>query len=99
MFVVQNKNHFLTNTGNHNIDTRQRNNLYLPKANLTIYQKGDYYLGIKISINLHKEIKDVADNLEKFKIPLEQFLYTYSFNTLEEHFNQSRIMYCIIKTA
>ena len=39
MFVVQNKNFFLTNKENHNIDTRQRNNSYLPQANLTIYQK------------------------------------------------------------
>ena len=44
MFVVQNKNiFFLTNNENHNIDTRQRTNLYLPQANLTIYQKGAYY--------------------------------------------------------
>jgi hypothetical protein len=47
MFVVQNRI-FLTNNENHNVDTRQRNNLYLPQANLTIYQKGAYYLGIKI---------------------------------------------------
>jgi hypothetical protein len=32
MFVFQNKNFFLTNNENHNSDTRQRNNLYLPKA-------------------------------------------------------------------
>jgi len=25
------------------LDTRQRNNLYLPQANVTIYQKGAYY--------------------------------------------------------
>jgi len=47
MFVVQNKNLFSTNTENHNIDTRQRNNLYLPHANVTMYQKGVYYSGIK----------------------------------------------------
>ena len=35
MFVVQNKNIFLINNGNHNLDTRQRNNLYLPQANST----------------------------------------------------------------
>jgi len=40
MFVVQNKNLFPTNIQNQNIDTGQRNNLYLPQANLTIYQKG-----------------------------------------------------------
>ena len=29
MFVVQNKNFFLTNNEKHGLDTRQRNNLYL----------------------------------------------------------------------
>jgi len=48
MFVVQNKNLFSTNIEYHNIDIRQRNNVYLPQAKLTIYQNGAYYLGIKI---------------------------------------------------
>ena len=52
MFIVQNKNFFLTNNENHNLDTKQRNNLYLPQANLTMYQKGAYYSGIKIFNNL-----------------------------------------------
>ena len=49
MFVVQNKNLFSMNFENRNIDTRQKNNFYLPQANLTIYiyiyiyQKRDYY--------------------------------------------------------
>jgi hypothetical protein len=43
MFVIQNKNLFSVSTENHNIDTRQRNNLYLPQENLTSYQKGSYY--------------------------------------------------------
>jgi len=51
MSVVQNKNLVLTNNENHNLDTRQRNNIYLPQANLTIYQKGAYYLRIKICNN------------------------------------------------
>jgi hypothetical protein len=41
-FVVQNKNFFLTNNKNHDIDTRQRNYLYHHQANLTIYQKVAY---------------------------------------------------------
>jgi len=41
---------------NHNLDTRQRNNLYLPQANLTIYQKRAYYSGIKIFNNLPLQI-------------------------------------------
>jgi len=48
MSVVQNKNFFSTNNENRNLDSKQRNNLYLPQANLTIYQKEAYYSGIKI---------------------------------------------------
>ena len=71
MFVVQNKNLFLTNNENHNIGTGQRNNLYLPQAILTIYQKGAYYFGIKIFSNLPLEIKNFAGNQKnKNKIKL-----------------------------
>ena len=53
MFVVQNRTFFLTNTENYNLDTRQRNNLYLPQANLAVYQKGAYYSGITIFNHHH----------------------------------------------
>jgi hypothetical protein len=77
MFVVQNKNLFMANNENHNLETRQRNNLYLPRANLTIYQKGAYYSGIQICNNLPLEIKNIADNQNKFKIALKKFLHTH----------------------
>jgi len=78
MFVVQNKNLFLTNNENHNLDTRQRNNLFLPQANLTIYQKEAYYLGEKKKFNnLPSEIKNVAGNQKKKN-------FTHSFYTREE---------------
>jgi len=50
---------------NHNLDTRQRNNLYLPEGNLTIYQKAAYYSGIKIFNHIPLEIKTVAGNQKK----------------------------------
>ena len=65
MFVVQMKKYFLTDNESHNMDTRQRNDLHLPQANLTIYQRGAQYLGIKIFNNLPLEIKIVADNQKK----------------------------------
>jgi hypothetical protein len=77
MFVVQNTNVFLTNNENHNLDTRQRNNLHLPQANLTICQKGAYYSRIKTVNNLPIEIKNVAGNQKKFKIPMKKFLHTF----------------------
>ena len=42
MFVIQNKTFFQTNNETYNLDTRHRNNLYLPQASLTIYQNGAY---------------------------------------------------------
>jgi hypothetical protein len=56
---------FSTHIINHNTDTRQRNSLYLPQANLTVYQKAVYYSGIKILNNLPLEIKNVAGNQKK----------------------------------
>jgi len=85
IFVVQNINLFLINNKNYNIDTRQRNNLYLPQANVTIYQKGTCYLGIKICNNLSLEIKNVTGNQKKFKIAPKKLLHTYSFYTIEEY--------------
>jgi len=73
----------------YNTDTGQRSDAYLPQANLTIYQKGAYCSGIKIFYHLPRKIQNVNDNLKKFKTALKQFLYTYSFYTLEEYCNQS----------
>jgi hypothetical protein len=70
---------------------------YLLQANWTIYQKGAFYTGIKIFNNLPLEFKNVAGNLQKFKTALKQFLYSYSFYTLDKYFNQLWIMYCTTK--
>jgi hypothetical protein len=87
MFVVQNKNLFLTNNENHNLDTRQRNNLYLPQANLPFTKKELYYSGIKIFNNLPLEIKNIAGKKKDLK----------NVYTLEEYFSQSRIKNCITR--
>jgi len=89
IFVVQNKNIFSTSIKTHNIDTRERNNLYPPQANLTIYQKGAYYSVIEICNNLPLEIKNVTGSQKKFKIALKKILYTYSLYTMEEYLSQS----------
>jgi len=52
MFVVENKSSFQLKSEMHGINTRQNSNLYQPQANLTLYQKGVYYSGVKIFNNL-----------------------------------------------
>ena len=49
--------------------------------NLTIYQKGDYYTGIKTFNNLRLEIKNVPGEQKKFKISLKN-IYTLIYSTL-----------------
>ena len=57
LFLTKNKDKFMTNSQMHKITTRQTFDLYIPTANLTIYQKGVYYQGIKIYNHLPKIIK------------------------------------------
>jgi len=66
MFVVL--NFFFTNNENHNLDTRQRNNVYICQANLSIFQKETYYSWINIYNNLPLEIKNVAGNPKNIKL-------------------------------
>jgi hypothetical protein len=85
MFVINNKDLFLTNLNHYEISTRQANNLHLRQANLTLYQKGVHYSGIKIFDSLPTEIKNISNKPKKFKRDSKQFLY-HSFYTLDEYF-------------
>jgi hypothetical protein len=88
MFVVQREDLFITSMDSHNLETRQSNNLYIPQANLSVYQKGACYSGVKIFNKFPSNIKNVNGNITKFKITLKRFLYANSFYTLEEYFQQ-----------
>jgi hypothetical protein len=63
MFVINNKDLFLTNSYPYDISTTQANNLHLHQANLTLYQKGVHYSGIKIFNSLPIEIKNISNKL------------------------------------
>jgi hypothetical protein len=75
LFVIKNKDQFLFNSQEHKINTRQTSNLYLPSANLAIYQKGVYYSGIKIYNHLPTAIKDLSGDKNKFKLALKDNSY------------------------
>jgi hypothetical protein len=51
LFVVNNRDYFTANSELHNINTRTKSNLHQPMTNLTTYQKGTYYSGIKAYSN------------------------------------------------
>ena len=87
MFVVKNRHSFTTNNQIHNVHTRLKTNLHPPIAHLTKFQNGVYYSGIKIFNNLPCEIKDLANELIRFRNALKRFLLMNSFYNSEEYFN------------
>jgi hypothetical protein len=90
LFVVDNGDYFKVNSEIHNINTRNKLNLHLPISNLSVYQKGTYYSGIKMCNSLPSQIKDLSHNRNKFKRALKNLLYFHSFYTLDEYFSCNR---------
>ena len=74
LFLTKNKDQFMINSQMHKIITRQTFDLYKPAANMTIYQKGVYYQGIKIYNHLSKTIKDLSGDKNKFKLALKRYV-------------------------
>ena len=63
LFVIKNKHFFILNTENHTKSTRQLNSLYHPIINLTVYERGVHYMGIRIFNNLPPYINPLKPKL------------------------------------
>jgi hypothetical protein len=74
-FVVNNIDSYQFITDVHNRNTRRGYNLklYQPSACLTLYQKGTYYMGIRVFNSLHLYIKKLYNNCICFKLALKDF--------------------------
>jgi len=70
--MVNNKHLFTKNSEVHNHDTRSANHFRLPITNLTNYQKGAHYAGIKIFNHLPTNIKCAANKKTGFYISLKK---------------------------
>jgi hypothetical protein len=88
VFVVNNRDQFLTNWGIHSINTRHGSNLHLPLENLDVYQKGVYYSGIKILNSRPSSTNKFYNNPKTFKM-VKKFLYINSFYSLDEYYNNN----------
>ena len=94
--MMRNKNQFLVNSEIYHVDTTQHANFHQPSVNLTKYQKGVYYLGVKVFNMLPIYIKIKSDNPKKFKLVLQKLLYDNSFYSLDEYFKLQKIKYIYI---
>jgi hypothetical protein len=71
----------------HSRNTRHGSNLYQPSTNLSLYQRGTCYMGIKIFNSLPPYLKRLHNNSILFKSALKNYLHTHSFYTLHEYYN------------
>jgi hypothetical protein len=90
MHVVDNKNKFQLNFNVYNMNTRQKYNYHLPSLNLSLYQKGVYFTGIKVFNNLTQSIKNLSNDTKHFKSALKNYLHAHSFYSIHEYFNANK---------
>jgi len=64
-------NQFMANSEIYHTDSRQHANFHQPSMNLTKYQKGVYYLGVKV-FNMLPSDKE-SDNTKKFRLTVQKF--------------------------
>ena len=86
LFVVNNKKFFTSNSDKRFKGTRQSLNFYQPKTNLTLFQKGVNYMGIKVFNTLPQYIKEISNNSREFETNLKRFLHAHSFYSIDEYF-------------
>ena len=65
----------MVNSEMYHINTRQHVNFHQPSVNLTGYQKGMYYLGVKVFNMLPAYIEIESENPKKFKLILQKMFY------------------------
>ena len=85
-FLIGNRDKFLTNSSVHGINTRNKHHLHRPIANLSCFQKGTSYSGIRIFNNLPQSIASLTNEKPQFKVALKNFLYAHSFYSVDGFF-------------
>jgi hypothetical protein len=82
LYTVNTKHLFDSNKKIHNYKTWNNNNLRLPLANLTKFNKGAHIAGKKFFNHLPQYIKALINNQTYFKSTWKRFLYHHSFYSM-----------------
>jgi len=70
-FFIGNQENFQTNSTVHSINTRNKHHLHRPIANLSCFQKGASYSGIRIFNRLPRSITSLKNEKTQFKVALK----------------------------
>jgi hypothetical protein len=86
LFVAENRDLYESNSEIHNINTRFSSDLHTATANLTTFQKGSFYIKIKVFNHLPTSIKKTSHDINQFRSVLKRFLLINSFYSFKEYF-------------
>ena len=84
MFVADNLENFQTNLSIHGMNTKNTTQFQGPIVNLSCFQKGDSYAGIKIFNSLPSSPSKFRNDRIHFKVALRRYLIAHSFYWLAE---------------
>jgi hypothetical protein len=84
LFVIDNQNKFHSGLEVHGLNTRSKNQLHLPTTNLSVFQKGATFSGIRLFNSLPGTIQSLRNNRVRFKSNLLSYLMANSFYTVAE---------------
>jgi len=90
---IRNQDQFLTNSSVHSKNTRNKHHPHRRIANLSCFQKGASYSGIRIFNNLPRSITSLRNEKPRLKVALKKFLYAHSFYSVDEFFACTDDMY------
>ena len=85
-FIINNQVIFQTNSSMHNVNTRNKNHIHRPNANLSCIQKSTFYAGSKIFNSVPPSVSILKNDKVKFKGALRKYLHTHSFYSVDEFF-------------
>jgi hypothetical protein len=69
------------------MQTRQKNDFFVPQASLSLFQKGVYSSGVKIFNRLPTDLKKLLDSPKQFKMAVKRYLISHCFYTMDEFFS------------
>jgi hypothetical protein len=82
LFVLKKMDNYQTNSSIHTINTRCKNQLHRPVANLSSFQKGVFYSGLRIFNSLPSIIFECQNNKSHFRAALRKYLVAHWFYSL-----------------
>jgi hypothetical protein len=97
-FIISNQKNFQKYTSINTINTSHKHHLHRPNANLYIFQKRTFYVGIKIFNSLPHSQIILENEKAKFKAALRKDLNTHSLYPVDEFFVcKDELYYCLVK--